>query len=223
MRRGLKQELCPSPGRLGRTASRLKSILEVSRKSPKSCVLAALTEKLYKGFLLFFSAGQWDVYLLLFIIFLGGRGRHQKKPSNFQWWKLIQVLRFRRPEHLLFTRGPMPQYFFEPQVLAGWKWQRVGHFNLTNPLRLCMQSRVGHVESCEQKMLHPFPPSKLKGMRGIHWATSAGMIEKENTQKPSHKKKQKPIELRWECLSNKPIATADLLCSSFDKKLALFL
>ena len=72
MRRGLKQELCPSPGRLGRTASRLKSILEVSRKSPKSCVLAALTEKYYKGFL-FFSAGQWDVYFVYsFFFWLGG-------------------------------------------------------------------------------------------------------------------------------------------------------
>ena len=168
MRRGLKQELCPSPGRLGRTASRLKSILEVSRKSPKSCVLAALTEKSYKGFLFFFLLDS-GMFILFILFFLVGGGDPQKKPSNFQWWKLSQVLRFRRPEHLLFTRGPMPQYaamFFWSQVLAGWKWQRVGHFHLTNPLRLCMQLRVGHVESCEQKMLHPCPPFQIERHAG---------------------------------------------------------
>ena len=53
--------------------------------------------------------------------------------------------------------------FFWCQVLAGWKWQRMGHFHLTNPLRLCMQLRGGHVESCEQKMLHPLSPAKLEG------------------------------------------------------------
>lgn len=59
---------------------------------------------IFEGFLFFF--------LLDSGMFFFGGGSHPKNSSNFQWWKWIQVLRFRGPEHLLFTRGPLLQFFF---------------------------------------------------------------------------------------------------------------
>ena len=102
------------------------------------------------------------IYILYILFFFGGGD--PKKPSNFQWWKWIQVLRFRRPEHfcLLFTRGPLSHFFFGVRFLQGGSGNEWAISILRIHCGFACSWGVGMLKAASRKCSTSFPPPNWK-------------------------------------------------------------
>lgn len=99
------------------------------------------------------------IFAYIYTFFLGGGD--PQKPSNFEWWKWIQVFRFRRPEHLLFTRGPR-RIFFGVRFLQGGSGNEWAISLLRIHCGFACSWGVDMLKAASRKCSTPFPPPNWK-------------------------------------------------------------